>query len=249
MHDVLDAVLSIFECDRAVLGRHSGKPVTRSFTLLAKRERAGFALDFGRSRARGRPGFPRDERRAGAVDGPVQWVLGSVPPGLARFLTGFGVQSALSMPIEPKIERPDWIFVFTVRQCTHPRLWTPEEVRLFQEIGRRFGDAVLTLSELHDPGRARLGCRKARSRARRLVGARLRDRPRIAFRRGVPDIRRRPVDLLHWQERWPSLIHPDDRQNTAQASVTAFRGGPRYDVEYRVVRPDERCAWCTARAM
>jgi two-component system cell cycle sensor histidine kinase/response regulator CckA len=34
------------------------------------------------------------------------------------------------------------------------------------------------------------------------------------------------------------LIHPDDRQRQAQASEVAKRGGGRYDVEYRVIRPD-----------
>ncbi len=44
-------------------------------------------------------------------------------------------------------------------------------------------------------------------------------------------------DLTPWHERWQELIHPEDRPRTAQAVVEALRGGPRYDVEYRVVRP------------
>jgi PAS domain S-box len=47
-----------------------------------------------------------------------------------------------------------------------------------------------------------------------------------------------PLDLPQWQERWVSLIHPEDREKTAAASEIALGGGPRYDVEYRVVRPD-----------
>ena len=35
-----------------------------------------------------------------------------------------------------------------------------------------------------------------------------------------------------------SLIHPEDRDRAAEAAAAAMRGGPRYDVEYRVVRPD-----------
>jgi PAS domain S-box-containing protein len=51
---------------------------------------------------------------------------------------------------------------------------------------------------------------------------------------GVP-----PVDLPHWHERWLTLIHPADRPRAADAAAAALsRGGPRYDVEYRVVRPD-----------
>src|SRR5215467_4059464 len=38
---------------------------------------------------------------------------------------------------------------------------------------------------------------------------------------------------------WLNLIHPEDRPRAAEAAAAAIRpGGPRYDVEYRVVRPD-----------
>ena len=48
-----------------------------------------------------------------------------------------------------------------------------------------------------------------------------------------------PVDLPHWNARWLELIHPEDRPRVAEAAAAALvRGGPRYDVEYRVVRPD-----------
>ena len=48
-----------------------------------------------------------------------------------------------------------------------------------------------------------------------------------------------PVDLPEWHERWLQLIHPEDRARVAEAAAAALpRGGPRYDVEYRVVRPD-----------
>src|SRR5262245_13598857 len=48
-----------------------------------------------------------------------------------------------------------------------------------------------------------------------------------------------PVDLPEWHGRWLELIHPDDRPRVAEAAAAALvPGGPRYDVEYRVVRPD-----------
>src|SRR5262245_25159906 len=48
-----------------------------------------------------------------------------------------------------------------------------------------------------------------------------------------------PVDLAQWQPRWLELIHPEDRARVAEVAAAALvRGGPRYDVEYRVVRPD-----------
>jgi PAS domain S-box-containing protein len=48
-----------------------------------------------------------------------------------------------------------------------------------------------------------------------------------------------PVDLPEWHARWLQLIHPEDRPRAAEAAAAALLpGGPRYDVEYRVVRAD-----------
>ena len=49
----------------------------------------------------------------------------------------------------------------------------------------------------------------------------------------------RPVDLPEWHAHWLNLIHPEDRPGAAAAAAAALKpDGPRYDVEYRVVRPD-----------
>ncbi|PYJ14437.1 MAG: hypothetical protein DME96_15860, partial [Verrucomicrobia bacterium] len=36
----------------------------------------------------------------------------------------------------------------------------------------------------------------------------------------------------------PELVHPEDKQIVIKAVAEALRGGPRYDVEYRVLRPN-----------
>ena len=47
------------------------------------------------------------------------------------------------------------------------------------------------------------------------------------------------VDLPEWHARWLSLIHPEDQPRVAEAAAAALLpGSPRYDVEYRVIRPD-----------
>jgi PAS domain S-box-containing protein len=46
--------------------------------------------------------------------------------------------------------------------------------------------------------------------------------------------RQGPITLAELQER----IHPEDRQIWSEAVAEALRGGSRYDVEYRVIRPD-----------
>jgi PAS domain S-box-containing protein len=48
-----------------------------------------------------------------------------------------------------------------------------------------------------------------------------------------------PVELPEWHARWLNLIHPEDQPKTAEAAAAALvPGGARYDVEYRVIRPD-----------
>ncbi|MFZ0459161.1 MAG: PAS domain-containing protein, partial [Rhodoplanes sp.] len=47
-----------------------------------------------------------------------------------------------------------------------------------------------------------------------------------------------PIELPEWHKRWLNLIHPEDRSRAAEAAAAAVRGGPPYDVEYRVVRLD-----------
>jgi PAS domain S-box-containing protein len=48
----------------------------------------------------------------------------------------------------------------------------------------------------------------------------------------------RILNLDQWHEHWLELVHPEDRLKTSQAAAEALGGGPRYDVEYRVVRPN-----------
>lgn len=49
----------------------------------------------------------------------------------------------------------------------------------------------------------------------------------------------KPVDWPDWHGRWLELIHPEDRAKAAEATSAALHpGGPRYELEYRVIRPD-----------
>ncbi|MCB4800832.1 two-component system sensor kinase FixL [Methylobacterium brachiatum] len=44
-----------------------------------------------------------------------------------------------------------------------------------------------------------------------------------------------------------ALVHPDDRQARADAIHTALREGGRYEVDYRVLRPDGHVCWLRSR--
>ena len=48
----------------------------------------------------------------------------------------------------------------------------------------------------------------------------------------------RVMDLGDWMKVVPSIIHPEDRRRVLEASEASLRGGPRYDIEYRIVHAD-----------
>jgi GAF domain-containing protein len=46
------------------------------------------------------------------------------------------------MALRPNLGEP-WLF--GLHQCSHARTWTPQEEKLFEEIGRRLSDALNSL--------------------------------------------------------------------------------------------------------
>jgi two-component system cell cycle sensor histidine kinase/response regulator CckA len=44
-------------------------------------------------------------------------------------------------------------------------------------------------------------------------------------------------DWVERAKRWTMHVHPDDRARVVQATEAAFSGGPRFDQEYRILRP------------
>jgi PAS domain S-box-containing protein len=140
------------------------------------------------------------------------------------------------MALRPKGDHP---YLFGLHQCSHARSWSKEEQRLFEEIGHRLSDALGTLIAFRSLQESESRLEAAQRIAR--VGwwerdyatghVSLSDQACRIF--GV-----QPLDLPQWHGRWLSLIHPEDRERIAAASDAALAGGPRYDVEYRIVRAD-----------
>src|SRR5216683_5550400 len=81
-------------------------------------------------------------RTVRASSGPV--VLGprSQYPLPAKMAKKLGIQSRIVMALYPKGAQP---YMFGLSQCSYARAWTPQEERLFQEIGRRLEDALTSL--------------------------------------------------------------------------------------------------------
>jgi PAS domain S-box-containing protein len=146
--DVLAAVRSIFDCD-AVSLTYPCDPDAASFRVVMRDTRPGnfdAAIEGVRE-------FPVDEdtarlvRIARASNGPVRFDPTSEHRLDALRTKHFGVQSALAMALYPKVDAP---YLFWIQQVSRARVWTSQEERLFQDIGRRLADALTSLLVVRD---------------------------------------------------------------------------------------------------
>ncbi len=238
MSSVLDAVLEIFACDRSWL-IYPCDPEAPSWRAVMEQTRPEFPGLF----AIGRP-EPMDAE-ASAVFRMVRDARGAVLFGpehehpLPSVAHKFGVRSQMVMPLFPKGDQP---YAFGLHHCSRARSWTEKERRLFEETGYRLTDAltsVLMFRNLRESER-RLG------EAQRIARLGHWDRDLEAGLVTLSDEachffgfrpEDRPFDIEAWDEAWLARIHPDDRARIAEAMAVATRGGPPYDVEYRVIRP------------
>ncbi len=146
MSDVLDAALSIFDCDRAWL-MHPCDPEAVSHEVKMQRTRPEFPSLLGVGDE-----VPTDPETADmfrtvrASSGPVQFGPHSAHPLSSELAERRRVQSRMVMALYPKGELP---YIFGASQCSYARVWTSREEFLFLEIGRRLEDALTSLSIFH----------------------------------------------------------------------------------------------------
>ena len=236
MSDVLDAVLSVFECDRSWL-TYPCDPEAVSNGVRMQRTRPEFPGLFAVG-----ADVPVDAETADllrtvrASSGPV--VLGprSQYPLPAKMAKKLGIQSRIVMALYPKGAQP---YMFGLSQCSYARAWTPQEERLFQEIGRRLEDALTTLLMFRNLGESERRLEEAQRISH--VGYWERDLATNRYTWSDEAYRifgLRPQERILTFDDVQELLHPGDREMRAAAVAEALRGGRRYDVEYRVVRPD-----------
>jgi PAS domain S-box-containing protein len=239
MSDALAEVLSIFNCDRAYL-MYPCDPDAPRWTIpveCTKPEYPGVL-------ARGlvlpmEPEFGKTLRLMLDANGPVKFGPGEHPmvPGVSE---PFSIKCFMAMAVHPKVGSA---WQFGIHQCSYERKWSPEEERLFQEIGRRIGDALSSLVTLRNlrENEGRL------AEAERIAQVGYWERDFDSDRVTISDEVRLILglapeeninSLLAWHERWLQLLHPEDRERASEALRAVLRGEQSYDVEYRVVRPD-----------
>ncbi|SJZ48102.1 PAS domain S-box-containing protein [Trichlorobacter thiogenes] len=142
MSDVLDVVLSIFDCDRAYL-LYPCDPDAKSWQIPMERTTVGY------------PGSKDVELAAASNDwiakklrlllysnGALRLGIGTPFPLSGDLVDQLGIKNILATAIYPKVNQP---WEFGIHQCTHIRTWSPAEKHLFQEIGRRLTDGMTSL--------------------------------------------------------------------------------------------------------
>jgi len=142
MKDLLDVVLSIFDSDRAFL-LHPCDPESPTWTVPMERHKPEYpgVLDLKLELA-------MDPQLAGilrillAAGGPVVFGPDTHNELLEEVEKQFDIKSIMAMAIYPKVGRP---WQFGIHQCDHARVWTAEEMRLFEAIGRRLTDGLSSL--------------------------------------------------------------------------------------------------------
>src|SRR4051812_39548496 len=139
MRDVLDVVLDVFQCDRALLiTTHTDKPGL----FLPTIERAVSAYPgLGENRQMPRsPALIEAHERLMAARQPL--ALGEDELAGTGLTERLGVRALLVTAIHPKQMPP---YLFALHQCSRPRVWTSDERELVTEIGERIAVAINAL--------------------------------------------------------------------------------------------------------
>ena len=228
MGDVLDVVLVTFGCDRAWLVYPCEPDVFRpgepdvSHRVRVERTRPEYT-----GAAEAGVDIPNDpevadvSRIALTSSGPVRFDPESDRALPARVAERFGVKSLIAMAVYPKADRP---YLFGLHQCSYRRVWTPQEERLFHEIGRRLGDAldtVLMFRNLRESERKleRSRAELAASRVRIVTAA---DQTRRQIERNLHDgVQHRLVTIMLGQRMARALVPPELPELQAQLSEVA----------------------------
>src|SRR4029453_12489921 len=145
MSAVLKAALDIFACDRAWIV-YPCDPRARSWRAIMEHTRPEFPGAFALKEE-----LPIDAEVAAVFE------AAQAAPGPVLFGSSYDLKIPALAADRFVIRSPDAIDIdatgdkrhlFGLHQCSHARVWTGGEQRLFQEIGRRLGDAVGALSML-----------------------------------------------------------------------------------------------------
>jgi PAS domain S-box-containing protein len=233
MRDALDAALAIFGADRAGL-LYPCDPSAPSWSIVLKNAREGHSGNVPLKGAM-TADFAAMLQSLLDANGPVQFGP-EVEHPLPMAAASFEAQSGLLMAIYPKVDDP---YLFGISQSTTPRVWSPDEQQLFQEIGRRMEDALTVLLTMRSLRASAAKLDEAQRIAHVGYWENDLDTDRITWSDETYRILGlRPRETPATESEFLGRIHPEDRERHAEVAAKAKRGEAKYDLEYRVVRPN-----------
>ncbi len=144
--NVMKTVFEIFGCDRAWLF-YPCDPDSPAFRIPVEINRPEYPGAKALLEVPLVLDLAKDLRDALASEDPLPYTLGTEKPVNTFTAQQFAVQAQMFMAIYPKTGKP---WVFGMHQCSYPRIWSPQEQKLFKEIGRRIADGLSSVLFLHE---------------------------------------------------------------------------------------------------
>jgi PAS domain S-box-containing protein len=244
MRDVLDAVLSIFDCDRAWL-LYPGDPDSHYWRVPMQRTVPEYPLsDFLNSEMPMQPWIFRMLKKVTTSHGAVKLGPKEKTPVPSEGQDQFQIQSIIAMAVYPKGDKP---WVFGLHQCSFARIWSADEKTLFQEIGRRIADSLTNLLAFRN-------LQKSEDRFRSLVenipGFVYRSELKAPWR--LHYVSESAFDLTGYSARqfleakevnFGSLILAEDLAEVERIVAEGVSHGSHYEIEYRIRHASGEVRW------
>ncbi|MFH2066135.1 MAG: PAS domain S-box protein [Pseudomonadota bacterium] len=147
MKDLLDVVLSIFDCDRAFL-MYPCDPESPTWNVPMECNKPEYpGIRDLKIEMTMDPKIAEKLRILLAADSPVTFgpgTLHALPEDVSK---QFGFKCMMAMAIYPQTGSP---WEFGIHQCADDRVWTAEEMQVFEAIGRRLADGLSSLLSYRD---------------------------------------------------------------------------------------------------
>ena len=243
MRDVLDELLDLFDCDRAFL-LYPCNPSAAQWRPRMERTRPEYP---GAGAESGGAWMPTTDVVAKTFQiyldapGPVVFGPGGDHPLQHDAATLFALRTYVAMALRP---RTGDAWAFGLHQCSRDRTWTGDEVRLFEEVGRRLSDGLSNLLAYRE-------LKRTEERLQFALEAGTTGALDIDLATGtgtwtseVATIAGLPTgfdgNLL---EAWTQRIHPDDAERVAADFAAAVGEGAEHAADYRMVMPDGTVKW------
>ena len=237
--DVIAAMLAIFDSERAFL-YYPCDPDAPSFEAVMQRTRLEYPGATGVNPMT--PDTAKGFQIMLAARGIVTFGPGCDHPLIGDFAKRFGHKSSIGIALHPKTGKP---WVLAMHQCSYPRVWTPNERKLLEEIARRLEDSLTSLlvfRSLHESEQALRQSEAHLAEAQRLshtgswawTSSEIQYWSQECYRIMGLD----PAEGVPSLERFLERVHPDDLPRLRERLLTVAREKTNYEDEYRIVRPN-----------